>query len=99
VKDKTVTLDADTVSALSGAMRRQSDTAANTLMRWAAELAEPQDGLRDVPDFVAMGIDFYVPVRRLRDAHKTYRNMTIRIVPTAASRSTYRDRKSSAAAS
>ena len=35
-----------------------------------------------------------VPVRWMRQAHKTYHNMTIRIVPTAASRSVYRDRKS-----
>ena len=34
-----------------------------------------------------------VAVRWLKDAHKTYSNMTIRIVPTAASRSVYRDRK------
>jgi hypothetical protein len=164
--NRPVTLDADTVLGLSSAMRRQSDTAANTLMRWAAELAEANDGLRNVPDFGELGIDFYaledevadrddlvsqakalaimsgsqgyatrgdfnkptmmthypelppslmpvivtdasarvnksytmmahkVPVRWLRDADKTYANMTIRVVPTAASRSVYRDRQS-----
>ena len=35
-----------------------------------------------------------LPVVRLKEASKTYRNMTLRIVPTAASRSTYRDRTS-----
>lgn len=34
------------------------------------------------------------PVVRLKEASKTYRNMTLRIVPTAASRSTYRDKAS-----
>jgi hypothetical protein len=33
------------------------------------------------------------PVRRLTDAPKTYRNMTLRLVNTAASRSVYRDTK------
>lgn len=33
-------------------------------------------------------------VTRLKEAGKTYRNMTLRIVPTAASRSTYRDKTS-----
>lgn len=34
------------------------------------------------------------PVRFLKEAPKTYTNLTLRIVPTAASRSTYRDTKS-----
>lgn len=34
-----------------------------------------------------------IPLRWLKDAPKTYRNLTLRIVPTAASRSAYRDPK------
>ena len=164
--NRPVTLDADAVVSLSGAMRRQSSDAANSLMEWAAVLAKAGEGVHAVPDFTDLGVDFRrleddvadrddlvaqvrglaimsggqgyatqgdygkptliahypelppslmpvivtdasarlnrsyalmaqkVPVRWLREATKTYRNMTLRIVPAAASRSVYRDPKS-----
>ena len=160
-----VTLDADSVGWLSGAMRRQSSNAATALKRWTVDLDECQGGVVSVPDFEGMGIDFTrleqevgdkdevvaqakalavisgdqgyvtrqgansilvthypeipaslmpvvvtdasarvnasyrqmaakVPLRWLKDAPKTYRNLALRIAPTAASRSAYRDPKS-----
>jgi hypothetical protein len=164
--NRPVTLDADTVTGLARAMRRQSDDAAHTLKRWSCDLDACKGGLVSVPDFEGLGVDFVrleddvgdqdelvaqakalavisgdqgyvthhgaasvlvthypeippslmpvivtdasarvnasytqmmrcgVALRWLKDAPKTYRNLTLRIVPTSASRSTYRDLKS-----
>ncbi len=164
--NRPVTLDADTVGGLARAMRRQSESAANTLKRWTSDLDCCPGGLCTVPDFGGMGVDFRrleddvgdqddlvaqakalavisgdegfvtrsgnasimithypeipaslmpvvvadasarvnpsyaqmahrVPLVWLADAPKTYRNMTIRLVNTSASRSAYRDPKTS----
>jgi hypothetical protein len=163
--NRPVTLDGDATTGLVKVLRRQSDSAANALLRWTLTLAEGSDGLHDVPNFAAMGVDLRrleddageddnlvaqaralaimsggqgyatrgdfntptlithypeipadlmplivtdasarvnasyaqmagkVPLVWLQDAPKTYRNMSIRIVPAAASRSVYRNRK------
>jgi hypothetical protein len=161
--NRPVVLDADTVLGLAKSMRRQSDEAATTLIRWAADVSTVT-GLFSVPDFEELGVNFgrleddvgdrdelvtqvkalavisggdcfvsrqgaaaalithypeipksllpvvvtdasakvnasyaqmarKVPVRWLQNAPKTYRNLTLRVVNTAASRSVYRDPK------
>jgi hypothetical protein len=56
--NRPVVLDADTVAGLSKVMRRQSAVAANTLLRWAADV-NTVSGLYPVPDFEEMGVDFF----------------------------------------
>jgi hypothetical protein len=161
--NRPVVLNADTVVALSEAMRRQSNEAATALKRWSVDV-DTLTGLCAVPDFEGMGVDFIrleddvgdrdelvsqvkalavisgdrgfitrqgaatslvthypeipsslmpvlvtdasakvnpcytqmarkVSVRWLKDASKTYRNLSLRIVNTAASRSVYRNPK------
>ena len=161
--NRPIVLDADTVTGLAKAMRRQSEEAATVLKRWSCDV-DALTGLCTVPDFEGFGVDFsqleddvggndelvavakalavisgdegfitrqgaaaslvthypeipaslmpvvvtdasakvnasYAqmaktkPVKWLADAPKTYRNMTVRLVPTAASRSVYRDLK------
>lgn len=162
--NRPVTLDADTVGGLAGALRNQSNDAVSTLKRWVCDLDACPGGLCSVPDFEGLGVDFRrleddvggqdelvaqakalaiisgdegfvtrqgnlsilithypeipaslmpivvtdasarlnpsytqmahrVPLRWLKDAPKTYRNLSIRIVPTSASRTAYRDKK------
>jgi hypothetical protein len=161
--NRPVVLDADTILGLAKSMRRQSDEAATTLIRWAYDV-NTITGLYSVPDFEELGVNFgrleddvgdrdelvtqvkalavisggacfvsrqgaaaalithypeipkslppvvvtdasakvnasyrqmarKVPVRWLQDAPKTYRTLTLRVVNTAASRSVYRDPK------
>lgn len=162
--NRPVVLDGDAVLKLVAAMRRQSPDAVAALKLWSYDLEGHPAGVCNVPDFLALGVDFarleqdvdsddqaaqaralsiisgeaghvlrsgakaanlvtYVPelpisllpvlvtdasaargvhhasyemmartrpIVRLKEATKAYTNLTLRIIPTAASRSTYR---------
>lgn len=163
--NRPVAINTYQTGAIANAVSRQSAEAANELYAWLGSVGKAPQGLIDVPDFTAYGVNFsrleedvghddeqaaqahalsvlsggkafvvkdkssamvsYVPelpdsvlpltvtdasaavgvrhgayeqmaktkrIIRLKEAPKTYCNLTIRIVPTAASRSVYRDR-------